>query len=112
MLARNADLAGVFGANLFSAEGAANGVKNAGKSGKVKVVAFDAPESIVNDLKSGTIDIAIAQHPAEMGQKGVEYAVAAMSGKKIPIRYGTGYTVMDKSNIDDPKVRAFLYSSK
>ncbi|MGI8748127.1 MAG: ABC transporter substrate-binding protein, partial [Deinococcus sp.] len=92
VLARNADLAGVFGANLFSAEGAANGVKNAGKGGKIKVVAFDAPESIVNDIKNGTIDIAIAQHPAEMGRKGVEYAVAVMSGKKVPTRYGTGYT--------------------
>ncbi|PNY79701.1 ABC transporter substrate-binding protein [Deinococcus koreensis] len=112
VLARNADLAGVFGANLFSAQGAANGVKTSGKTGAVKVVAFDAPESIVNDIKNGTIDIAIAQHPAEMGAKGVEYAVAALSGKKIPAQYGTGYTVMDKSNIDDPKVQAFIYSSK
>ena len=112
VLARNADLAGVFGTNLFSAQGAANGVKNAGKKGAVKVVAFDAPESMVGDIKSGTIDIAIAQHPAEMGQKAVEFAVAALNGKKVPTRYGTGYTVMNKGNIDDPKVKAFLYSTK
>ncbi|HZT19006.1 MAG TPA: ABC transporter substrate-binding protein, partial [Dongiaceae bacterium] len=48
VLARNGDLAGVFGANLFSALGAANGVKQAGAMGKVKVVAFDAPSSIVD----------------------------------------------------------------
>lgn len=112
VLARNADLKGVFGANLFSAQGAANGVKNAGKRGAVKVVAFDAPESIVNDIKSGTIDIAIAQHPAEMGAQAVQYAVDLMNGKKVPTRFGTGYTVMDKSNINDPKVQAFIYSSK
>ncbi len=41
--ARNSDLAGVFGANLFSALGAANGVQQAGQTGNVKVVAFDAP---------------------------------------------------------------------
>ncbi len=34
VLARNSDLAGVFGANLFSALGAANGVKQSGASGK------------------------------------------------------------------------------
>src|SRR6202048_2700325 len=64
--ARNPDLAGVFGANLFSAMGAANGVKQGGMNGKVKVVAFDAPTSIVGEIKSGNIDIAIAQNPAEI----------------------------------------------
>ena len=47
VLGRKPDLAGVFGANLFSALGAANGVKQAGKAGKVKIAAFDAPTSIV-----------------------------------------------------------------
>src|ERR1700733_5784370 len=65
--ARNSDLTGVFGANLFSAMGAANGVKQSGGSGKVKVVAFDAPTSIVSEIKAGNVDIAIAQHPAEIG---------------------------------------------
>ena len=112
VLARNADLRGVFGANVFSAQGAANGVKNTNKRGKIRVVAFDAPESVVNDIKAGVIDIAIAQKPAEMGSVGVEYAVKALSGEKIPTRYGTGYQVMNKKNIDDPAVRKFVYSSK
>ena len=47
VMGRVPDLAGVFGANLFSAIGAANGVKQAGKAGKVKIAGFDAPESIV-----------------------------------------------------------------
>lgn len=42
VLARNPDLAGVFGANTFSGSGAAQGVKAAGKQGVVKVVVFDA----------------------------------------------------------------------
>ena len=53
VFARNQDLAGVFGANLFSAIGAADGVKALGKSGAIRVVAFDAPNRIVDDLKSG-----------------------------------------------------------
>jgi len=36
VIGRVPDLAGVFGANLFSATGTANGVKQAGKAGKVK----------------------------------------------------------------------------
>jgi ribose transport system substrate-binding protein len=110
VLARNPNLHGVFGANLFSAIGAADGVKAAGKSGEIKVVAFDAPQRIVDDIKSGLIDLAIAQHPAEIGYFGVVTAYAALTGQSVPATIGTGFTVMDASNIDDPEVRKFVYS--
>jgi len=109
VLARNPDLAGVFGANLFSAMGAASGVKQAGSAGKVKVAAFDAPGSIVKDLKSGLVDMAIAQHPSEIGYFGVIAAHAILNGQSIPVNIGTGFTVMDKNNIDDPNVSKYLY---
>ncbi len=112
VLARNPDLAGVFGANLFSAQGAANGVKAARKSGVVNVVAFDCPESIINDVKGGTIDLAICQRPAEMGQIGVEWMVKVLNGEKIPTRYGTGYFVIDKKNADSAEAKAAVYASK
>ena len=110
VLARNPDLAGVFGDNLFSALGSANGVKQAGASGKVKVVAFDAPTAIVDQLKSGLVDIAIAQHPFEIGYFGFMVAHAHVMDRPVPTAIGTGYTVMDKSNIDQPNVRRFVYS--
>ena len=107
--ARNPDLSGVFGANLFSALGAANGVKQGGLSGKVKVVGFDAPTSVVGDIKSGLIDAVIAQHPAEIGYYGVISAYAHLTGQSIPVMIGTGFTEMDKSNIDQPDVAKFVY---
>ena len=109
VLARNPDLGGVFGANLFSALGAANGVKAAGKLGKIKVVAFDAPTAIVGDLKSGLVTIAIAQHPAEIGWFGVAAAYAHLTGQSIPVRIGTGFTVITAKNVDDPAVKKFIY---
>jgi len=108
--ARNSDLTGVFGANLFSAMGAANGVKQGGVTGKVKVVAFDAPTSIVSEIKSGNVDIAIAQHPAEIGYFGVVAAYAHLTGQSVPTLIGTGFTVIDKTNVDDPNVKRFIYS--
>jgi ribose transport system substrate-binding protein len=110
VLARNPDLAGVFGANIFSALGAANGVKQAGATGKVKVVSFDAPKTMVDQLKTGLIDIAIAQHPAEIGYFGVMAAHAYLNGQSVPTEIGTGFTVMTKENVDDPLVSQFLYS--
>ncbi len=110
VVARNSDLSGVFGANLFSAIGAADGIKALGKAGKIKVVAFDAPSRIVDDIKSGLIDLAIAQHPAEIGYYGVVTAYAALTGQSIPVTIGTGFTVMDASNINDPEILKFVYS--
>ncbi|MBL0371470.1 substrate-binding domain-containing protein [Rhizobium sp. KVB221] len=110
VFARNPDLAGVFGANLFSALGAANGVSQAGQHGKVKVVAFDAPTSIVDNINTGLVDMAIAQHPAEIGYFGVMAAYAHLTGNSVPTAIGTGFTVIDKSNVADPNVAKFIYS--
>lgn len=111
VLARNPNLAGVFGVNTFSGMGAAEGVKRAGKTGKVKVVVFDAVPGIDKQIKSGLVDIAIAQKPAEMGYWGVKFAAAVARGKKIPAERGTGFVVMDKANIDQPDVRQYIYSN-
>ena len=106
------DLAGVFGANLFSASGTANGVTQAGQAGKIKIAGFDAPESIVAQLKDGTFALTIAQHPAEIGYFGYIAAYAHVTDNPVPTAIGTGFTVMTGANIDDPKVSRFVYKSK
>lgn len=110
VFARDADLKGVFGANLFSALGAGTGVQQAGQTGNIKVVAFDAPGSIVDNISTGLVDVAIAQHPAEIGYYGVVSAYAHLTGNSIPVNIGTGFTVMDKSNIADPNIAKYIYS--
>ena len=94
VLAANPDLGGIFGTNLFSAQGAAQAVANAGLTGVVKIANFDAPPDAIKALQENVVDIVIAQHPYEMGQKCIEYAVAAVNGEtdKIDKRWPTGYT--------------------
>lgn len=112
VLGRVPDLAGVFGANLFSASGTANGAKQAGVAGKVKMAGFDAPESIVAQLKDGTFELTIAQHPAEIGYFGLAAAHAFVTGNPVPTAIGTGFTVMTAANIDNPNVSKYLYKSE
>ena len=112
VLARSPDLAGVFGANLFSALGAANGVQAAGKSGEVAVIAFDAPQSIIDNIEDGLVDIAIAQHPAEIGYYGVITAYAHVTGQSVPPAIGTGFTVIDADNMHDENIQRFIYSGE
>ncbi|MEM9224333.1 MAG: ABC transporter substrate-binding protein [Pseudomonadota bacterium] len=110
VLARNPDVKGVFGANLFSALGAANGVEGAGKSGDVTVIAFDAPQSIVDNISSGLVDAAIAQHPAEIGYYGVMTAYAHLTGQSVPPAIGTGFTVINADNVGSDDIKKFIYS--
>ena len=110
VLARTPDLVGVFGANLFSALGAANGVQSAGNQDAVTVIAFDAPPSIVDNISTGLVDMAIAQHPAEIGYYGVMTAYAALTGQSVPPLIGTGFTVITAENVEDPEVQRFIYS--
>lgn len=111
VFARDPNLAGVFGANLFSALGAANGVESAGMSNDVTVIAFDAPTTIVDQLQDGVVDMAIAQHPAEIGYYGVMTAYAHLTGQSVPPKIGTGFTVITPENVNDPDIQKFIYAN-
>jgi ribose transport system substrate-binding protein len=99
-LAKHPDLAGIFATNLFSAEGAASGLRQAGKLGKIKIVGFDAGPKQVEDLKQGIVQALIAQQPAEIGKQGVEQALAALKGDSTKPKIGTGFSVITKDNLD------------
>jgi ribose transport system substrate-binding protein len=109
-LAAHPDLVGIFGTNLFSAEGAATGLRSAGAS-KVKIVGFDAGPKQVEDLEQGVVQALIAQKPADIGKAGVEQAIAALKGEPVQKKIGTGFVVVTKENMNDPDVKPFLYKS-
>jgi ribose transport system substrate-binding protein len=110
-LAAHPDLVGIFGTNLFSAEGAATGLRSAGASKDVKIVGFDAGPKQVEDLEQGIVQALIAQKPADIGKAGVEQAVAALKGEPTQKKIGTGFVVVTKENMNDPDVKPFLYKS-
>ena len=111
LLAAHPDLVGIFGTNLFSAEGAATGLRSAGATEKVKIVGFDAGPKQVEDLEQGIVQALIAQKPADIGKAGVEQAVAALKGEPVQKTIGTGFVVVTKENMKDPDVEPFLYKS-
>jgi ribose transport system substrate-binding protein len=111
-LAAHPDLVGIFGTNLFSAEGAATGLRSAGSSKNVKIVGFDAGPKQVEDLEQGVVQALIAQKPADIGKAGVEQAIAALKGEPVQKKIGTGFVVVTKDNMNDPDVKPFLYTSR
>ena len=100
-LAKNPDIKGVFATNLFSAEGTANGVREAGKAGDVKIVGFDAGPAQVEQLEKGDVQALIAQKPADIGAQGVEQAVKALKGEETTPQIGTESVTITKDNLAD-----------
>jgi ribose transport system substrate-binding protein len=98
-LSANPDMVGVFAANLFAAEGAATGVKQAGKGDQVKIVGFDAGPNQVKDLEAGTVQALVAQQPATIGKAGLDQAVLALDGGQTTPKIQTGFTVITKDTV-------------
>jgi ribose transport system substrate-binding protein len=111
-IAANPDLKAIFASNLFSAQGAATGIKQAGKEGQIVVVGFDAGPDQVKALKAGTVQALIAQQPATIGARGVQEAIKAIKGQKNTKKITTGFTILTKDNVNTPAGRAGQYLSK
>jgi ribose transport system substrate-binding protein len=102
-------LKGIFASNEGGAIGAVNGIKEAGKVGKVVLIGFDSGKAQLDAIRSGLETGAITQNPVGIGYQTVKAAVDVLHGKTVPKRIDTGFYYYDKSNIDDPKIAAVLY---
>jgi ribose transport system substrate-binding protein len=110
-LQKDPDIVGVFGTNLYSAEGTATGVRQAGKQAQVKIVGFDAGPNQVKDLKQGTVQALVAQEPGMIGQYGVDAAVTALKGGQVTPKVQTGFTIITKDNVDGEAADAVYKST-
>lgn len=110
-LQRYPDLKAVFATNIFSAEGAATGIAQAGVAGDVQVVGFDAGPAQVEALEDGTVQALIAQQPYQIGYQGVEQAVAALRGEPTEAKIQTGFTIVTKETLGTDEGQAALYAS-
>jgi ribose transport system substrate-binding protein len=110
IIAKHPDLKGIFGTNLFGAEGSAAGLRESGAEG-VKIVGFDAGPNQIKALREGTVQALVAQQPGVIGQYGVDMAVAALDGGQVTPKVQTGFTVITKDNLDGEGGQAAYKSS-
>ena len=114
VLQKHPDLVGVFGVNIFSAQGAYRAIVNAGLTGAVKIATWDATEDLINALRKGEVDLVLAQKPAEIGSLAVEWGYKILTGeaKEIPNKKVIpGFFVFTKENVDDPDSQQYIYSA-
>jgi len=109
-LQKNSDLGGVFGVNVFSAQGAYQAVVNAGLEGAVKIASWDATEILIEALKRKELDLVLAQMPGEMGSLCVEWGFKYLTeGAELPKKVIPGFFVFTQENVNDPDAQKYIY---
>lgn len=109
-LQKDPDIVGVFGVNVFSAQGAYQAVASAGLVGAVKIVTWDATQTLIEALRKGEIDLILAQMPAEMGALSVEWGYKYLTeGAEVPKKVIPGFFIFTRDNVNDPDAQRYIY---
>jgi ribose transport system substrate-binding protein len=109
-LQKNRDIVGIFGVNVFSAQGAYQAVVNAGLTGAVKIATWDATETLIEALKKGQVDLICAQKPAEIGSLAVDWGFKYLTQKvAVPKKVIPGFEFFTKDNVNDPNMAQWIY---
>jgi ribose transport system substrate-binding protein len=117
LLLAHPDLKLIIAADGPDAAGAAAAITQAGKAGKVTLVAFDAIPPEVQALKQGVISYLIAQSPATIGRLAistlVSYLKAHLTGGPVKNagKIAVPNQLLTKATVDSPKNAAYIYKT-
>jgi len=109
-LAAHPDLTGVFTYNGGDAQGVVTALREAGRTQDVAFVSGDAQPFQVEQLKEGTVAALIVQQARRMGERAVDYAVAAINGEDVPAETAIETVVARLDNLQEPDVAENLYA--
>ncbi len=105
----NGGLVGVFGVETANTEGALTGIREAGKSGKIKVVGYDSSDPIVAALKNKSLTGTVVQYPRGEGATGMQNAVDLIAGKKIARDQSAGQIFVTPDTVNSAKAKQYIY---
>jgi ribose transport system substrate-binding protein len=108
ILTAHPNLSGFFGSSEPSTTGASLAVKARGLAGKVKVVAFDASDNLVEDMKAGAIQAMVVQDPFQMGYQAVKTLIDKLDGKTPPKRIDLSAKVIFADEVSKPENQRLL----
>ncbi len=104
------DVQGIFTCNESSSVGMLLALRDAGLAGgRVKLVGFDAGETLNAALRAGDVQGLVVQNPFNMGYLGVKTIVAALRGEPVPARIDTGVGFLTKENLNDPALADIVH---
>jgi ribose transport system substrate-binding protein len=84
MLQAHSDIDALFACNDLMALGAVEAIAAAGRSGRIRVVGFDALDDARSAIDAGKMDASMAQSPRDMGRLAVEGAARVLGSESLP----------------------------
>ncbi len=103
-----ADLNGVFSVCEPNANGTLEALRNAGLNKKVKMIAFDPSDALIEGLGDGSVSGIVLQDPVTMGYTAVKTMIASLSGEKAEAFISTGEYVATPENMNEPQYQKLL----
>ena len=108
VLTAHPDLAGLFADNESSSAGAVQALKSRNAKG-VKMVAFDASDQLIADMKAGWIDSIVVQNPFKMGYESTKAIGMHLKGEKPAELVDSGATLVKPEDLEKPEIKELLF---
>ncbi len=108
LLTKHAELNGLFACNAGTSVGSAQALQSQVRTAEIKMVGFDAEETLLDKLRTGVIDSLVVQDPYKMGYIGVKTLVDKINGKEVPKLIDTGVELVTVERLEEPKIKALL----
>jgi ribose transport system substrate-binding protein len=102
------DLAGIFAVCEPNANGTLEALRNAGMNKKVKLIAFDPSDALIEALGDGSCSGIVLQDPIQMGYQAVKTLVGAINGEQSESFISTGEYVATPENMKEEKFVSLL----
>jgi len=99
MLQAHPDIDSLFACSDLMALGAIEAIAAAGRTGRVRVIGFDALDDAKKAIAAGTMEASVAQFPSEMGRAAVESAVKVIRGETIPADIKVRLELVTRDNV-------------
>jgi ribose transport system substrate-binding protein len=107
VLTAHPDLAGLYADNESSVAGAAQALKSRNDH-KTKLVAMDASDQLLKDMKDGWIDSFILQDPFKMGYESVKAIALKLKGQQPVAVLDSGVYLVTPADLAKPEIKALL----
>jgi ribose transport system substrate-binding protein len=108
IMTRNPDLKGLFADNESSSMGAVMALSSRGES-KIRMVAFDASQKLIEDLRHRTIDALLVQNPFKMGYESVKAIGMKLNGQTPEAHIDSGITLVTRPDLEKPDIIPLLF---
>ncbi len=109
LMTAHPDLAGFFADNESSVDGTVQAVKQRGLAGKVRIVGFDASETLVGEMRAGVIDSIVVQDPFKMGFESTRQMALHLRGGETQRHIDSGAYLLLPENVDAPEMQAVVF---